>query len=228
MIWDAESGDGGPIGFAGISTRSPTPASALTVAGSSPAGPLSAGLWRADENLIHTYIRKHRISHCGPGSPTITGSSPCRRDGTVRAWFCEICGGLDELVASGREAARADGSDAEAGGAPQILGRLSRRGEAAREHPVRRVRLPGVALAGGAPRRALVLRARAAVVRHPRPERDVLRGSRLIGHADRAPRARRHASAAGRCSFSSSSARASSTSSSRWRCTSCSSRSWRE
>jgi hypothetical protein len=96
MIWDAESGDRlhrlrGH--FKTVSDAGFSPDGRWVVT----AGPFSAGLWRSDENSIHTFIRNtdqplrarftddHRIV-------TVAG------DGTVRAWFCGICGGLDELV----------------------------------------------------------------------------------------------------------------------------------
>ena len=71
------------------------------------AGPKSARLWTADgEGGRYLY---------GPTSPpTAVGFDPRSRavltreeDGTVRHWACELCGGLDELVALGEARLRA-------------------------------------------------------------------------------------------------------------------------
>ena len=73
------------------------------------AGPKSVRLWTADgEGGRYLY---------GPTSPpTAVGFDPRSRavltreeDGTVRHWACELCGGLDELVALGEARLRATG-----------------------------------------------------------------------------------------------------------------------
>jgi WD40 repeat protein len=96
MIWDAESGDRlyllrGQFGAVSDAGFSPDGRWVVT------AGPFSAGLWRLGENSIHTYIRNtdQPLRARFTDSHTIVTVA---RDGTVRSWFCDTCGTLDELV----------------------------------------------------------------------------------------------------------------------------------
>ncbi len=65
------------------------------------AGPITAGLWETATGHLVTYLR-------GPDAPLTSASfSPdgrwiltADRDGTLRLYRCELCGGLDELVAT--------------------------------------------------------------------------------------------------------------------------------
>jgi WD40 repeat protein len=64
------------------------------------AGPSTAGLWQVSTGQLLLYLRGHSepltSASFGPDSRSILTSS---RDGTVRVYACEICGGLGELVA---------------------------------------------------------------------------------------------------------------------------------
>jgi hypothetical protein len=62
------------------------------------AGPFSAGLWRSDTDVIHTFIRntdRPVVARFAGNNRIITFA----RDGKVRAWFCDFCGTTDELLA---------------------------------------------------------------------------------------------------------------------------------
>ena len=61
------------------------------------AGPITAGLWRSNEDSIHTYL--HNTDR--PIVATFTGDRRIvtfARDGRVREWFCDFCGTLNELI----------------------------------------------------------------------------------------------------------------------------------
>lgn len=63
------------------------------------AGPITAGLWQASNGRLITYLRGHEApltdaSFSPDGTQILTSS----RDGTVRSYACEVCGGLDALV----------------------------------------------------------------------------------------------------------------------------------
>lgn len=96
-IWDAESGEPlhvlrGHFGTVNDASFSPDGRWVVT------AGPISGILWRSDADSPHTYLRN-------AGQPMDARFAGERRivvvarDGTVRTWFCDICGSLDELVA---------------------------------------------------------------------------------------------------------------------------------
>jgi WD40 repeat protein len=65
------------------------------------AGPQTAGLWHVRSHRLIFRLRGHKkrailtAAAFVPGSHRIVTTGA---DGTVRSWFCEICGGLDELV----------------------------------------------------------------------------------------------------------------------------------
>ncbi len=65
------------------------------------AGPQTAGLWHVPSHRFIFRLRGHRkgtkvaTASFVPGSHRIVTAG---MDGTVRTWFCDICGGLDELV----------------------------------------------------------------------------------------------------------------------------------
>jgi hypothetical protein len=95
-IWDARSGRSlyvlrGHFGAVNDAGFSPDGRWVVT------AGPISAGLWRSDADSPYTYLRN-------TGMPRTATFSSERRisvtasDGTVRAWTCDICGTLEELI----------------------------------------------------------------------------------------------------------------------------------
>jgi WD40 repeat protein len=63
------------------------------------AGPITAGLWEAGSGKLISYLRGHDLpltsASFSPDGKRILTSS---RDGTVRSYTCEVCGGLDDLV----------------------------------------------------------------------------------------------------------------------------------
>jgi WD40 repeat protein len=72
------------------------------------AGPVTAGLWQVSNGRLLTYLRGHKepltsASFSPDGRHILTSS----RDGTVRMYFCELCGGIDDLL--GLANARIDG-----------------------------------------------------------------------------------------------------------------------
>jgi WD40 repeat protein len=95
-IWDAESGQTlhvlrGHFGTVTDAAFSPDGRWVVT------AGPVSAGLWRSDTESPYAYLRN-------AGQPRTVRFADDRvvvtaRDRTRRAWTCEICGTLDDLVA---------------------------------------------------------------------------------------------------------------------------------
>ncbi len=73
------------------------------------AGPKSARLWTADgEGGRYLYGPKSPLTAVGfePDSRAIVSRE---QDGVVRRWACELCGGLDQLVALGESRLRATG-----------------------------------------------------------------------------------------------------------------------
>jgi len=67
------------------------------------AGPSSAGLWNVRSRSLLFYLRGDSdlltSASFSPDGRTILTSS---RDGTVRTYRCDLCGGLDELLALAR------------------------------------------------------------------------------------------------------------------------------
>jgi WD40 repeat protein len=63
------------------------------------AGPVTAGLWQASNGRLLSYLRGHTqpltSASFSPDGKWILTSS---RDGTVRTYRCEVCGGIDELL----------------------------------------------------------------------------------------------------------------------------------
>jgi WD40 repeat protein len=64
------------------------------------AGPNTAGLWPASSGRLLFYLHRHEgpltsASFSPDGTRIVTSS----RDGTVRTYTCELCGGVDELLA---------------------------------------------------------------------------------------------------------------------------------
>jgi WD40 repeat protein len=100
-IWDADSGTRLELlrgHFKAVSDAGFSPDGRWVVT----AGPISAGLWRSGEKSIHTFIRNTDR----PLRASFTDNHrivTVAREGTKRAWFCEICGGLDELVSLARK-----------------------------------------------------------------------------------------------------------------------------
>ena len=65
------------------------------------AGPTTAGLWNVRSHQLIFRLRGHNKRGFLTGAAFAPGSHrivTAGSDGTVRAWFCDICGGLDELV----------------------------------------------------------------------------------------------------------------------------------
>jgi WD40 repeat protein len=64
------------------------------------AGPTTAGLWDASTGDLEFFLRGHfkklTSATFGPSSRRIVTAS---QDGTVRTYLCDVCGGLDSLVA---------------------------------------------------------------------------------------------------------------------------------
>src|SRR5205823_2138254 len=74
------------------------------------AGPTTAGLWRGDDGTFVTYLRGHAAPLVGAGftdgdREVVTASV----DGSVRRYRCDICGGVDDLLALARERLNATG-----------------------------------------------------------------------------------------------------------------------
>ncbi len=96
-VWDVKTGTStllrghfGPIFGASFS-----PDGQLVVT----AGPSTAGLWEAGSGQLISFLHGHEqpltaASFSPDGSRILTSS----RDGTVRTYACEVCGGLDALV----------------------------------------------------------------------------------------------------------------------------------
>jgi WD40 repeat protein len=64
------------------------------------AGPITAGLWQVSNGRLLFYLRGHTepltsASFSPDGSRILTSS----RDGTLRTYTCELCGGIDDLLA---------------------------------------------------------------------------------------------------------------------------------
>jgi WD40 repeat protein len=62
------------------------------------AGPVTAGLWQVSDGRLLLYLRGHTqpltsASFSPDGRRILTSS----RDGTVRTYLCELCGGIDDL-----------------------------------------------------------------------------------------------------------------------------------
>jgi WD40 repeat protein len=101
FIWDTASGTPPELlrgHFSAVSDAGFSPDGRWVVT----AGPFAAGLWRVGEKSIHTFIRN-------TGQPLRARFTDnhrivtVARDGVVRAWVCDICGGLDELVSLARK-----------------------------------------------------------------------------------------------------------------------------
>jgi WD40 repeat protein len=63
------------------------------------AGPVTAGLWQTSDGRLLTYLRGHKepltsASFSPDGRRILTSS----RDGTIRVYRCELCGGIDALL----------------------------------------------------------------------------------------------------------------------------------
>jgi WD40 repeat protein len=63
------------------------------------AGPMTAGLWDAGSSKLIAYLRGHEepltaASFSPDGTQILTSS----RDGTVRTYACQVCGGVDALA----------------------------------------------------------------------------------------------------------------------------------
>jgi WD40 repeat protein len=98
-VWDVATGSStllrghfGPVFGAAFS-----PSGELVVT----AGPATAGLWEAGNGKLISYLHGHdqpltSASFSPDGSRILTAS----RDGTVRSYACEVCGGIDELAAA--------------------------------------------------------------------------------------------------------------------------------
>jgi WD40 repeat protein len=97
-VWDVDTGAStllrghfGPVFGAAFS-----PDGRLVVT----AGPTTAGLWQAKDGKLISYLRGHdepltSASFSPDGRRILTSS----RDGTVRTYMCEVCGGLESLAA---------------------------------------------------------------------------------------------------------------------------------
>ena len=64
------------------------------------AGPVTAGLWQVSDGRLLLYLRGHKepltsASFSPDGQRILTSS----RDGTVRTYTCDLCGGIDGLLA---------------------------------------------------------------------------------------------------------------------------------
>jgi WD40 repeat protein len=71
------------------------------------AGPKSARLWTADgKSVRYLYGPKPTVTAVG-FDPRSRAVLTREEDGTVRRWACELCGGLDELIALGKARLRA-------------------------------------------------------------------------------------------------------------------------
>ena len=63
------------------------------------AGPTTAGLWHADSGAFVTYLRGHTARLVGAGfTANGSGIATASVDGTVRAYRCDLCGSLEQLV----------------------------------------------------------------------------------------------------------------------------------
>ena len=101
-IWNAETGKllrvlrghFGPVSDAGFS-----PDGRWVVT----AGPISGGLWRSDSGALHTYLRGHTARWTDARFVGERRIETAGEDNTVRAWNCDICGTLDELVELAKE-----------------------------------------------------------------------------------------------------------------------------
>ena len=96
-VWDVETGK--PVllrgHFGPVFGASFSPDGRFVVT----AGPITAGLWQSSNGRLIAYLRGHEApltdaSFSPDGARILTSS----RDGTVRSYACEICGGLDALV----------------------------------------------------------------------------------------------------------------------------------
>jgi WD40 repeat protein len=98
-IWDAETGRLLRVlrgHFARVSDATFSPDGRWVVT----AGPGAAGLWRVDNGSLALFLRGHAKPLTSawflPKGIILTASE----DGTIRKYRCEICGGLDELLAA--------------------------------------------------------------------------------------------------------------------------------
>jgi WD40 repeat protein len=67
------------------------------------AGPSTAGLWPVDSGRLLLYLRGHKGPLTSAAfSPDGTSIVTASRDGTVRTYRCELCGGAKALVATAR------------------------------------------------------------------------------------------------------------------------------
>jgi len=73
------------------------------------AGPITAGMWRSDDGKFLAYLRGHRKHLVGAGMTRDGRVITASIDGTVRVYACDVCGGIDDLLALARRRLAATG-----------------------------------------------------------------------------------------------------------------------